>query len=83
VIGGVRLDGIGALMGQVISIQEAYRARRRRRESQINARCRVLIADSLERWRDAGSVAGTGAAPVRRRRVLMLGDLLAYADLLP
>jgi len=68
-------------MGEVVSIHEAHRARRRRRESQLNARCRVLIVTSLDGWRD-----GVGASEdrsLRRRRVRMLGELLSYTDRLP
>jgi hypothetical protein len=68
-------------MGEVISIREAHRARRRRRESQLNARCRVLIVNSLEGWRDG--VAATEDGRLRRRRVRMLGELLTYTDRLP
>lgn len=68
-------------MGEVISIHEAHHARRRRREGQLNARCRVLIVDSLEGWRDGVGAIEDGR--LRRRRVRMLGELLSYTDRLP
>ena len=70
-------------MGDVISIQEAHRTRRRRRESSLNARCRALIAEGLDAWWSAYARGDVADRHICRRRVHMLGELLAYADRLP
>lgn len=70
-------------MGEVISIQEAHRARRRQRDSQLHARCRELMEESLEVWRRAGAGGEVADRLLCRRRVRMLGELLAYTERLP
>jgi hypothetical protein len=70
-------------MGDVISIQEAHRTRRRQRESLLNARCRTLIAQGLDAWWSAYVRGDAADRHVCRRRIHMLGELLAYADRLP
>ena len=70
-------------MGDVISIQEAYRVRRRRENSVLNVRCRDLIAEGIGVW----WAAYTKETGVNRatflERIHFLGELLAYADRLP
>jgi hypothetical protein len=70
-------------MGEVISIREAYRVRRRRQNSLLNRRCKELIAEGITAWQIAYS---EGIGPDRAiciERIRVLGELLAYADRLP
>jgi hypothetical protein len=64
-------------MGAVVSIQEAFRLRHRRRTSALNARCREVIVESIAVWRAAQEDATPGDRVVCRDRVRVLGELLA------
>lgn len=67
-------------MGEVISIREAYRVRRRRQRSALNARCRQVIAESLESWRAAYAVDDGRDGAICLQRIRVLGELLAVVD---
>jgi hypothetical protein len=67
-------------MGDVISIREAQRVRRRREASVLNARCRALIVESLQTWRTACACSTAADRVICLERIHVLGELLAYAD---
>lgn len=70
-------------MGEVISIKEAYRARRRRQNSVLNRRCKELIAEGITTWQIAYSQEVGPDRAICLERIHLLGELLAYADRLP
>jgi hypothetical protein len=67
-------------MGEIVSIAEARQLRRRRRATALNARCRELIAASLETWRSAYLYGAPGDRAVCLQRMHVLGELLTAAD---
>jgi len=73
----------GQGMGEVISIREAYRVRRRRQDIALNMRCRDLIAEGIEVWRTAYTLGVGTDRVICLERIHALGELLAYADRLP
>ena len=70
-------------MGDVISIREAYRVRRRREDSVLNMRCRTLIAEGIGVWRAAYTKETGVDRATCLERIHVLGELLAYTDRLP
>jgi len=70
-------------VGEVISIREAYRARRRRQTSALNASCRILIAEGIETWRRRYARATEYERDVCGQRIRSLAELLTYAERLP
>jgi hypothetical protein len=70
-------------MGEVISIRDAHRARRRRQDSELNARCRELISAGMDFWWLAYTRAPAAERSVCLERLHQLGDLLDYAKRLP
>jgi hypothetical protein len=64
-------------MGEVVSITEARRTGLRRQVRALDARCRQLIADSVDAWRVAALLGPPSDRAVCLQRVRALGELLA------
>ena len=69
-------------MGEVIAFAELVRMRRQRVARAVHARCRMLIAASVDAARIELAAAPTMERPVRVARLRKLEQLEQYADAL-
>ena len=74
--------GSATAVGEVIAFAELVRMRRQRVARAVHARCRVLIAASIEAARIELGTAVPSERPVRVARLRKLEQLEEYADAL-
>jgi hypothetical protein len=74
--------GSGAAVGEVIAFAELVRMRRQRVARAVHARCRALIAASIETARVELVEAPTGERSIRLARIRKLEQLEQYAGAL-
>src|SRR5262245_30440658 len=74
--------GCDAAVGEVIAFAELVRMRRQRVARAVHARCRMLIAASVDAARIELAAAPTMERPVRVARLRKLEQLEQYADAL-
>jgi len=74
--------GSATAVGEVIAFAELVRMRRQRVARAVHARCRVLIAASIEAARIELGTAPASERPVRVARLRKLEQLEEYADAL-
>jgi hypothetical protein len=67
-------------MAEIIELATILRARARRREQELNARCVGILEDCLEASRCAYGQAPLAERPVRAAKIRQLEDLIVYAS---
>jgi hypothetical protein len=65
-------------LAEIIEFEDFLRARARRREQALSARCLVIMEDCLVASRVAYGCAHAGERPIRAAKIRQLEDLIAY-----
>jgi hypothetical protein len=68
-------------VAEIIELKDILRARTRRREQWLSARCLEIMEESLAHSRHAYDAAPLAERPARARKIRQLEDLIAYTAL--
>jgi len=67
-----------AALAEIIELEDFLRARARRREQALSARCLAIMEDCLAAARVAYGFAASSERPIRATKIRQLQDLIAY-----